>query len=99
MENFAHLQCKALRSREKRRGAKNNGKQWENNAKNNGNNAGSGRMPTFGCNAGRQAMSLRARGGQNAFTEIPGLSGFVLRGRRCAGPKPRATMMPRECPR
>jgi hypothetical protein len=35
MENFAHLQCKALRSREKRRGAKNNGKQWENNAKNN----------------------------------------------------------------
>jgi hypothetical protein len=38
MENRRRLQCKALQRREKCRLSKNNGKQWKNNAKNNGSN-------------------------------------------------------------
>jgi hypothetical protein len=38
MEKLHRLQCKALQRREKRRSCKNNGKQWKNNANNNGSN-------------------------------------------------------------
>jgi hypothetical protein len=38
MENRCRLQCKDLQRREKRRLSNNNGKQWKNNAKNNGSN-------------------------------------------------------------
>jgi len=37
IENSRQLQCKPLREREKSRLPRNNGKQWKNNAKNNGN--------------------------------------------------------------
>jgi hypothetical protein len=46
MENVRQIQCKALQRREKSRRRKNNGKQWKNNAQNNGNSRKSGRLLT-----------------------------------------------------
>jgi hypothetical protein len=46
MENRRFLQCKALQRREKRRLTKNNGKQWKNHTKNNGNNENTGGVTT-----------------------------------------------------
>src|ERR1700693_2213922 len=43
MENWRQLQCKSLREQEKFRRRKNNGEQWKNNARSNGNNEKSGR--------------------------------------------------------
>jgi hypothetical protein len=46
MKNAGGLRCNALRVREKSRRRKNNGKQWKNNAKNNGNGQQCRRVPT-----------------------------------------------------
>ena len=57
MGKTRRLQCKSLHTREKNRWRKNNGYQWKNNAKNNGNNEKYRGETTSGCSAGRRAMN------------------------------------------
>src|SRR3984957_12952173 len=98
MGNARQLQCKPLHGREKSRGAKNNGYQWKNNAKNNGNNEkykGSDDVRLWrrktGDGAARGSITRSARcggtGPWQASIEITRFSSFVLFGGPASRPR------------